>query len=254
MLGAAAVTYYVVPGSLANRIQGAVGAAAQLVYPVSSALFVRGRHDALVHLYQEGTRLTFLLAASLGVPMALFAEPFLQYWLGPVFAIRSSVVMVLLVGTYVLLGLTSVAWGVAFGSGRAKVNALFALGMGVLDIGLLLVLVGPYGITGAAFAFLLSAAIGVPALISYVERNIVGVSGHDFLLQYARVVPAVVVQLVAGLALRAFAVGLAPTLLAMGATAVALPLLYLLLGLATPDDRRLLSQLVTHLRQRRPSR
>jgi O-antigen/teichoic acid export membrane protein len=254
ILGVAAVTYYVVPGSLANRIQGAVGAAAQLVFPASSALFARGRQEALVRLYREATRLTFLLAAALGVPMALFSEPFLTYWLGPGFAIRSTVVMIVLVGTYVLLGMTSVAWGFAFGSGRAKVNALFVLGMGALDVGLMLILVGPYGIVGAAAAYLISAAIGVPALNSYVERRVVGLSGHDFLLQYGRAAPAVGLQVAAGLGLRVLAGSLASTLLAMAATAVALPVLYLLLGLTTAEDRALLRQLVRRVRQRQSSR
>ena len=254
LLSVAAVTYYVVPGSLANRIQGAVGAATQIVFPVSSALFVRGRQGGLVRLYRDGTRLTFLLAAALGVPMAVFAEPFLRYWLSPEFAERSSVVMIMLVGTYMLLGLTGVAWGLGFGSGRAKVNALFAMGMGALDIGLLLVLVGPYGITGAALAYLLSAAIGVPALISYIERNVVGLSGHEFLVQWARVLPAVVLQVVGALLLRVVAVSLVPTIVAMTATAVALPVLYLLLRLATPGDRALLDQFIGRLRRRHPSR
>jgi O-antigen/teichoic acid export membrane protein len=254
LLSVAAVTYYVVPGSLANRIQGAAGAATQIVFPVSAALFVRGRQVGLERLYLDGTRMTFLLAAALGVPMAVFAEPFLRYWLSPEFADRSSVVMVLLVGTYVLLGLTGVAWGLGFGSGRAKVNALFALGMGGLDVGLLLVLVGPYGVTGAALAYLLSAAIGVPALIRYVERNVVGLSGHEFLLQGARVLPAVVLQVVGALLLRVMAVNLASTITLMGATAVALPVLYLLLGLATPGDRALLDQFIGRLRRRYPSR
>jgi O-antigen/teichoic acid export membrane protein len=254
LLTVAAVTYYVVPGSLANRIQGAVGAGTQIVFPVASALFVQGRRDRLLRLYRDGTRLSFLLAAALSVPMAVFAEPFLRYWLSPAFAERSSSVMVLLVGTYALLGLTGVAWGLGFGSGRAKINALFALGMAALDVGLLLVLVGPYEITGAAVAYLLSAAIGAPALIVYVERAVLGLSGLEFLMQYARVLPAVGVQVVAGLLLRGLAVGLLPTLLLMAMTAVALPLLYLRLGLATSEDRALIDQLVGRLGRLRPSR
>jgi O-antigen/teichoic acid export membrane protein len=254
ILGVAAVTYYVVPGGLANRIQGALGAATQIVFPASSALFVREERAALVRLYRDGTRLTFLLAAALGVPMAAFAYPFLMYWLGAEFAARSAGVMVLLVGTYVLLGLAGVAWGLGFGSGRAKVNALFVLAMGALDVGLLLVLVGPYHITGAALAYLISAAIGVPALISYVERSVLGLSGREFLTQYARVLPAVALQAALAFVLLGLAVGLVPTLALMAVTALALPVLYLLLGLAPPGDRALLSQVIGRARQLHPMR
>lgn len=254
LLSVAAVTYYVVPGSLANRIQGAVGAATQIVFPASSALFAQGRRNALARLYRDGTRLSFLFGATLGVPMAVFADRFLLYWVGGDFADRSSAVMILLVGTYVLLGLTGVAWGIGFGSGRAKVNAFFALGMGALDVGLLFVLVPAYGITGAAVAYLASAAIGAPALIWYVEGRVVGLSGREFLAEYARVLPAVALTAAGALALRVLAVSLLSTIALMAATAVMLPLLYLLLGLATPRDRALLNQLTQRVRQLLPSR
>jgi O-antigen/teichoic acid export membrane protein len=254
LLTVGAVTYYVVPGGLANRIQGAVGAATQIVFPATSALLVRGRRDALVRLYRDGTRLSVLLAAALGVPMAVFADRFLLYWLGADFAERSSLVMVLLTCTYVLLGVTGVAWGLAFGSGRAKVNALAVLGMGAIDVGLLLVLVNPLGLNGAAMAYLLSAAVGAPLLIGYVERVVVGLSGWEFLREYGRVLPAVAMQIVAALALRGVAVGLAATVALMAATAISLPVLYFLLGLATPGDRELLDRVLSRARALLPSR
>ncbi len=249
LLSVAAVTFYVVPGNLANRIQGFLGAATLVVFPASSSLMASARHDALARLYRDGTRLTFLLAMTLGVPMAIFAEPFLRYWLGPDFADQSATAMVILVATYVLLGLTGIAWGLAFGTGRARVNALFALAMGAIDIVLVLLLVGPYGIEGAAFAYLASAVLGAPALIWTIERGVVGLTGLAFLRQYARVLPAVAVQVVIAVLLRQVAVGLPLTLATMAAAAAALPVLYLLLGLATPGDRELLGQLIARLRQ-----
>jgi len=117
----------------------------------------------------------------------------------------------------------------------------------------LLVLVGPYGIVGAAAAYLISAAVGVPALVCYVERNVVGLDGREFLRQWVRVLPAVALQVVAALALRMVAVNLVFTVGAMAVTAAILPVLYLLLGLATPGDRALLEQLIGRLRQRWPS-
>lgn len=244
LLSVSAVTYYVVPGNLANRIQGILAAATQIVFPATSALLARGNPEALVRLYRDGTRLTFLLAACLGVPMAVFARPFLAAWVGQDFADRSSSAMVLLVCTYVLLGLTGVVWGLAFGAGRAKANAVFAVGMGAFDIALLLLLVGPYQVTGAAAAYLASAALGVPALIAYVERQVIGLSGWAFLAEYARVAPAIVIQAGAGLALARVTNGLAPTVAGMAATAAALPILYLVTGLATPRDKALVGHLI----------
>ena len=249
-LGVAAVTYYVVPGNLANRIQGFMGAATLVIFPISAALSARGDTAVLHRLYRDGTRMTFMLSAMLGVPMAVFAEPFLRHWMGPDFAGHSWIVMVLLVGTYVLLGLAGVAWGLAFGLGRARINATFALLMGAIDIGLFLVLVGPYQLTGAAAAYLASAAIGVPMVIGYVERKVLGFRGWDYLIQYARVLPAVAAQVALAIALTLVARSLPLTLVAMALTAAALPILYLLLGLATASDRALLGQMVARFKPR----
>lgn len=251
MLSVAAVTYYVVPGNLANRIQGFLAAATQVVFPASSGLFQAGHTESVVRLYRDGTRLTFLLACTLGVPMALFAFPFLNYWMGPVYAQRSTLVMVLLVATYVLLGLTGLAWGMCFGSGRAKVAAVFAVGMGAADVVLFMWLVPIYQINGAAVAYLVSALVGVPTLLIYVERRIVGTDGAEFLRQYARVLPAVAVQAIIAILLANLAHGLLVTLALMAVTAVSLPVLYFALRLATDEDRRLLGQLVQRVRPRR---
>lgn len=249
-LGVAAVTYYVVPGNLANRIQGFMGAATLVIFPVSAALSARGDSEPLARLYRDGTRLTFMLSAVLGVPMAIFAEPFLRHWMGQEFAQHSTVVMVLLVATYVLLGLAGVAWGLAFGLGRARINAFFALLMGAIDIGLFLLLVGPYQIAGVAAAYLLSAAVGVPIVISYVERKVLGLRGWEYMFEYARVLPAVAAQVALALVLHVVALNLFLTLVAMAATAAALPILYLLMGLATAGDRALFGQLVARLKPR----
>ena len=250
MLGVTAVTYYVVPGNIANRIQGLLGAATAIVFPASSDLHARGDREALSRLYRDGTRLTFLLAASMAVPMAVFAEPFLRHWVGADFARESSLAMVLLVGTYALLGLTGVVWGLAFGAGRAKVNALFVLGMASLDVVLFVLLVRPYGISGAAAAYLLSALVGVPLLMGYLERTVLGLRGVDYLAEYARVVPAAVIVGVLALWFRPVASSFTTTLLAMGALAVALPLVYFLSGLAMPTDRALARRLIDRVRPR----
>ena len=182
--------------------------------------------------------------------MAVFAGPFLRYWIGSEFAERSTVPMMLLVATYLCLGLTGVVWGLSFGAGKARINAFFSVGMGIADIGLFLLLVGPYQIVGAAAAYLTSAAIGCPVFIYCVERRVMGLSGFEFLRQYLRVVPVVLLQALLAVGLYQVALNLPATLCAMAATAAALPILYLVLGLATAGDRALLGQLTGRLKPR----
>lgn len=243
-LGVGAVTYYVIPGNLAQKIQGFVAAATAVIFPMSAGLFETNNHETIVRLYREGTRLVFMLVATIAVPMAVFSEPFLKYWMGPETATASSVVMVLLVMTYSLLSMTAVPWHIANGAGRAKINAIFTLAIAGLDIGAFLVLVKPFGLNGAAGAYLLSAIIGVPILVAFTERRVLRLSGGEFVRIAGPVFLVALVQIALAFAMRTLAVNLVMTLALMGASALSFAAVYFLFGFVTEGDRRLISLVV----------
>ena len=247
-LGLGAVTFYVVPGALAQRLQGLTAAATNIVFPVSSALFESNAHAALLRLYREGSRLVFAMVVALAVPLAVFAEPFLRHWMGAEFAARSWVAMALLTATYASLSATSMAWGIANGSGRARINAVFTLGIAAANIVLFIWWVRPFGIPGAAAAYLVSAAVGAPLLISYIERHVLKLSGVEFLHLFWRIVLVGVVQTTLGLWLRVWAVNLWVTMALMIVTALLFPLGYWTFGFMQAGDRRLVSLLLQRAR------
>lgn len=247
-LGVGAVTYYVVPGNLAQKIQGFVAAATAVIFPMSAGLFETNDHETIVRLYREGTRLVLILVATIAVPMAVFAEPFLRHWMGADIAAASTVVMVLLVITYALLSLTAVPWHIANGAGRAKINAIFTLAIAALDIAAFLVLVRPYGLIGAAVAYLLSVLIGVPILVAFTERRVLRLSGREFLRIAGPVFLVVLVQVALAFALRMLAVNLTVTVALMGVSALSFAAVYALLGFVTEGDRRLVSLAVQRFR------
>ncbi|MHB1340735.1 MAG: oligosaccharide flippase family protein [Coriobacteriia bacterium] len=248
LVSVAAVTFYVVPGNITQKLQQLMGAAAQVIFPVSSALAAKDDRETIGRLYSDATRLIFLLGASISVALIVFARPFLQYWMGGDFAAQSSTVMVLLGLTYLLLGLTGPAWGTALGVGSARTNAIFATGMGVVDVALFLVLTPRFGIIGSAVAYLIVAAVGMPALAWYVERRLVGLSGFRFLKQYIRPLGAAVPAAAAALALRNLAVGVLPTLALMALTFALTPALYFGLRLAEPRDRQMAAMILARIR------
>jgi O-antigen/teichoic acid export membrane protein len=249
-LSVAAVTYYVVPGNLATRIQGLVAAATSIVFPVSSALFEQGLSESLTRLYREGTRLVMILATSVSVPLAVYAGKFLLYWMGEDIARNSATVMVVLVATYYVLSLSSIPWGIANGSGRAKVNAVFTLFIAAADIALFVVLVGPFGLVGAASAYLISAVVGVPALVAYLERDVVGLSGAEFLKIGWRVWLVGAVQAALALITVPLVTNLLVTLILMVASVVSFYALYVLIGFVQPGDREVARMLIGRLRAR----
>lgn len=247
-LGPAAVTYYVLPGTLAQKIQGLVAAASAVVFPMSAALFETSDHATLVRLYREGTRLVFIIVTMIAIPMAVFADKFLRFWVGPEIAAQSSIPMVMLVGTYSLLAMTSVPWGIANGSGQAKINAFFTLAIAATDIALFLVLIKPLGVTGAALAYLISAIVGAPLLIGFIERRLLRLSGVEFIKLYWRVGVVALIQLAIAYFARPLAVNLLATVALMAVSALTFVGIYALLGFAQDGDRRLISLLVNKLR------
>ncbi len=247
-LGVVAVTYYVVPGNLAQRIQGLAAAAVAVVFPVSASLFAAAEREALQRLYTEGSRLVLILIVSIAVPLAVFAERFLAHWMGPEIASGSATTMMILVATYALLSTTGMAWSIANGLGRARINAAFTFAIFIVDVGLFLLLIGHYGVPGAAAAYLASAIVGVPALIACVERKLLELSGIEFLRVSWRVGVTGVLQLLIGLALRPLAVNLWSVLALMVFVFALFFPLYWGLGFAREGDRLLLSLFVRRVR------
>ena len=190
----------------------------------------------------------FIVVSMLAVPMAVFADKFLLYWVGPDIAAQSSAPMVLLVLTYSFLAVTTVPWGIANGSGRAQINALFTLAIAAVNVALFLVLIEPFGITGAAAAYLIAAAIGAPILISYTERRLLHLSGVEFLKVYWRVGVVAAIQCGIAFLARTLAVNLLTTVVLMATSMATFVVVYWALGFAREGDRRLVSQLMDKIR------
>jgi len=189
----------------------------------------------------------FIVVSMIAIPMAVFADKFLRFWVGPDIASHSSIPMVLLVATYSLLAVTSVPWGIANGSGKAQYNAIFTLLIAAADIGLFLVLIKPFGVTGAAAAYLIAAAVGAPALIAFIERRLLHLSGFEFVKIYWRVGVASVIQGAIAFAARGLAVNLLSTVALMAISALSFFAIYMVLGFTQEGDRRLVSLLLQRL-------
>lgn len=252
-LGVESVTYYVLPSTLAQKIQGLAAAAGGVVFPMSAALFGSEQRDTVIKLYKEGTRAIFILVTMAAVPSAVFADKFLRFWVGAEMGSRSAFPMVLLVVTYSFLAVTTVPWNITLGLGKARVNALFTIAIAVVNVGLFLVLVGPMKVTGAALAYLISAVLGAPVLISYIERRLLGLSGVEFVRIYWRVGVVAGVQAVISILARPLAVNLVATIALMVSAAGVFVLVYAALGFVQEGDRRLISLVASAFGSKRRS-
>ena len=239
VLTVAAVTFYVVPANLAMRLHTAADQIALAVFPVASELFTRGERERVHRLYVRATRLVLAFLVAVAVPPFVLAGDILRVWLGADFAAESTGVLMILLGTYALLGLSAVPFYVALGAGRPGVNAVFSLACATLNVVLMIILIPRHGIVGAAVAYL-GSMVPVPLFIAFVERRILGTSSALWLPVLARIAPVAVAQaVVCALVLEPLADGVASLLLALGAGVALFPALYLASGLAHAEDRAL---------------
>jgi O-antigen/teichoic acid export membrane protein len=243
------VTYYVVPSNLAQRLHAGVARLTGIALPVSTDLHARGEDEALRTFYVRATRVVALVNVSFAVPGFIFAREILLEWVGPEFATTSFETLRLLILTYVALSLTALPYYFTLGVGRPQVSAWFNVVTAVINLVLIVILIPPYGLIGAAVAYLAST-VTVPFLILFVERRVLELKSSPWPSLLARLLFVATGQTVICLLLRPLADGL-PQLLAVLVLGVAIaPLLALLTGYVTPQDRATIRRLVP---ARRPS-
>jgi O-antigen/teichoic acid export membrane protein len=176
MTGSAALTYYAVPGSLTEKIQGTVTSLSGILFPLTSQLLEQGRQEELRRIYRRAMTVILLLASALATSIAVFGHKILLYWVGPEIAVASTPILHWLVPTYFLLAVFMPLTNFLGGLGRTKFLALSSVSMATLNIVLLLVLLPTYGILGAAIAYFMSL-LPLVGVIYYIEKYYFGLEG-----------------------------------------------------------------------------
>jgi O-antigen/teichoic acid export membrane protein len=251
LTNASVVTYYVVPGNLAQRLHAGTARLTSVALPISTDLHARGEKEALRQFYVRATRATALVIVSLSVPAFIFAREILLEWVGLDFATTSFGTLRVLILTFAVLSLTVLPYYVTLGLGRPQVSALFNVVTAAINLVLIVVLIPRYGLIGAAVGYLV-ATVTVPGLILYVEHRLLELGRSPWPSLLARLSLVGVGQAICCLLLRSLSTGL-PELLALLVLCVAIgPALALATGYLSPQDRAMLLRLmpVNRLRAR----
>jgi O-antigen/teichoic acid export membrane protein len=246
------VTYYVVPANLAQRLHGGIRRLVGIALPVSTDLHTRGEAEALRRFYVRATRVVALVTVSFAVPAFLFAREILLEWVGPSFATTSFGTLRLLILTYVALSLTALPYYLTLAFGRPQVSAAFNVVTAAINIVLIVILIPPYGIIGAAVAYL-AATVTVPFLIVFVERRMLELRPSPWPSLLARLSIVVGGQAATCLLLRPFTDGLPQLLGVLGLCVAVAPLIALATGYLTPEDRATIRRLAPVQRGRAPT-
>jgi O-antigen/teichoic acid export membrane protein len=152
-LGVAAVPYYVVANSLIVYLMEFILSIAAVVSPMATTLATEGRREELREMFLKWSKVALSLTLMAGVFLLVLGPRFLGWWIDPSYeGDAGRVLQILMISALIFLPVRGVAFPILMGMGKPKLPAIASFGAGVVNLGLSLVLAGPFGLAGIALA------------------------------------------------------------------------------------------------------
>jgi O-antigen/teichoic acid export membrane protein len=158
-VSASAVTFYGIANSLCFYAGRIVDSMAYTFIPAASTYEAAGNSDRLLMLYKNGTRAMLMVALPILITLILRGPSFIGLWMGPQYSHQSGIVLIILCIPLFFSYANKTAGAIAFGIEKHKMGSFWAVGEGVANLTLSIILVHWYGIYGVAVGTL------VPSLI-----------------------------------------------------------------------------------------
>lgn len=169
--GTEALTYYVVPLMLGVYLHALVVAFANVVVPRLNE--VLGNADRLRSLYENATKVVLTVSTIIAVGFYANGAQFLHLWLGPDFAARSYLPLVLLGAAFALLAFGVIAWFLAEAVHAPAINTATSSLTSLLAIVGIIVLGSTFSADGVAAGRLIGSTVALGAIV-FVERRVFG--------------------------------------------------------------------------------
>jgi O-antigen/teichoic acid export membrane protein len=161
------LTYYVVPMLLSFYIHGFISSLTLVLFPLSSEL--NKDKKKLLSLYTKATKIVCFFVFFLGTTLISESNIFLTLWMGPVFAEKTSVLLVIHTITYSLLAIQIVSWQMTEGLGYPSYNCYLFMICLIVSLSLMVGLTQNFGLEGIAFGRMAGYA-AIFFSIFYVEK------------------------------------------------------------------------------------
>ncbi len=151
-VSASAVTFYAIGNSLCRYTDQFTGAMTMSFVPAASTFEAAGNLERLQSLYRVGTRAMMALYLPILATLLVRGRSFIGLWMGPQYAQISGTVLIILAVALIFSQANNTAFAIAFGTERHKPVAKWAIGEGVanLTLSILLVHVHRLGLYGVA--------------------------------------------------------------------------------------------------------
>lgn len=166
-----ALPFFTVPFGIFQRLYRLASGVSSALFPVVAELDGVEDHRTLDRVFLSGTRVLLLAGLATGLPAVLLAGPFLELWMGEVFAMEAAPVLERLFLAYAITLATVPSVELARGRGQAgRVATHVGILAAVNLLGIFLLAPGR-GVGGAASAFLIAQAVGSAVLVLWIGRR-----------------------------------------------------------------------------------
>ncbi len=154
-----ALAYYTAAKEIISRAWIVPWSLALVLFPTFSELDATGDREAIKKLYWRATKWLVLIIGPLPIITVLFAAPLLKLYLGAELGGGAAVPLQILAIGLAMSGLAFTPYSLFQGLGRPDIPAKIALPLAPVHVALLVLLVPPFGATGAALSWTIWSSI-----------------------------------------------------------------------------------------------
>jgi O-antigen/teichoic acid export membrane protein len=183
MSGVAQIPFFVVANSLIVYLMDFVIAIAAVISPMTTKLATEGRSKELAEMFLKWSKVALSITLMAGLFLIVFGPRFIGWWIDPSYERPAGgVLQILMLSSFLFLPVRGVAVPVLMGLGKPRVPAIASMAAGFLNLGLSLLLIGPFGLPGVALGTAIPNVLFAFLVITVVCRELeIGVSRY---LQY----------------------------------------------------------------------
>lgn len=178
-VSASAVTFYNIANSLCRYASQVVGSMGSTFVPAASTYEAAGDTGSLLGLYKNGTRATMMVSLPILITLIIRGPAFIGLWMGPQYSQSSGTVLIILTSALFFSFANRTAASIAFGIEKHKTMAIWAIGEGVANLTLSVILARWYGIYGVALGTLIPSLIVQLGLWPRHISKLVGLKGFE---------------------------------------------------------------------------
>jgi O-antigen/teichoic acid export membrane protein len=150
-LSSAAITYFYAGSRLVDYAGEVVSSLAQIFVPMSSQSEAAGDTDRLRKIFIAGNRACAFVIFPITAVFVILGRSMIEVWVGKKYIEQGYPVLLTLIIPYTLMLMQGASSRILFGMSKHGKLAIVTMIEGILNLGLSILLVRPYGILGDAF-------------------------------------------------------------------------------------------------------